>query len=190
MPVEDSGLYVPLNKGLNVYIGPFTDSGYTDKYYNPSSVAFVDSTVAVSDFGRLFFSEEGEPITPTSVADIAQKLGDGSLAALRAELIARDLPMPDELKTTEMLAADIRLERNSRLTEYDSARDKALREIRVLEASSGDTTALKTTLASYDAYARELCNLPQAEGFPWAGVSNAPWPTKPEGIAQFFFSRK
>lgn len=75
--------------------------------------------------------------------------------------------------------ANLRIERNNRLEDYDKAVAQIQRDMRLADAS--ETPALEALLAKWDAYAQALCDLPAQKGAPWdGGGEQTPWPAQPE----------
>jgi len=68
----------------------------------------------------------------------------------------------------EQLADDVRAERDRRLAATDRY------------ALPDYPHADEETRQAWLDYRQELRDLPQAEGFPWQGVGDAPWPEEPE----------
>ena len=94
-----------------------------------------------------------------------------------------DPPGPTESELAEM----IRVKRDRNLTTlYAPATQQLSRWIDEAE-EEGSTEALayyKTQRAAWHAYADALCDLPEKEGFPWAG-EEVPWPVQPEKPHRF-----
>lgn len=74
------------------------------------------------------------------------------------------------------------------LAEYNSpkARAERIREERDLKLAACDYLMMpdyplgEAERATWLAYRQALRDMPQAEGFPWQGVGDAPWPEEPE----------
>ena len=98
-------------------------------------------------------------------------------------------PYPDgwstepPLPTVDELFARLRAARDARLrNKYDTALAQLNRGIRLAE-NDAERTKLTAKIASWDAWAVELCNLPTLSGAPWDGGGDAtPWPPAPLAV--------
>jgi hypothetical protein len=77
---------------------------------------------------------------------------------------------------TDLRAEHERTDRDQRLADCDGIVLQLERQIRLAQASGGDTTALEEGLAAWDAYREELCDVPAQAGFP----TTVTWPEAPE----------
>ena len=80
----------------------------------------------------------------------------------------------------EMLFSSLRAAREARLrNNYDTALAQLSRELRLAE-NDAERAKITAKIASWDAWAVALCNLPSLSGAPWdGGGESTPWPAAP-----------
>ena len=98
-------------------------------------------------------------------------------------------PYPDgwstepPLPTVDELFARLRAARDTQLrSRYDAAIAQLNRQLRIT-VTDAERTAITAQIASWDAWAVALCNLPTLPGAPWdGGGESTPWPTAPLAV--------
>lgn len=130
-----------------------------------------DSVHAFADLNAL------KVTTGSEKADMILSEDEWDKARCNAYLLngAIVLGWPDSVK-----AENIRAERNHLLREYDPVTIELQRMKRCAETAE-ETEKIDGLLAEWDAYAIQLCGLPEQDGFPWDGGGPlTPWPQKPQ----------